>query len=60
VRDVLPIDPGLHATVGLDGGYVRGRERPPGGNGCFEVIVGKSIPQEGSAKVFALVRRVDQ
>jgi hypothetical protein len=52
-------DPGPPVTVGLDGGYVRGREKIPGGTGCFEVIAGKSIPQEGAAKVFALVRRVD-
>ena len=30
-----------------------------GGTNCFEVIAGKSIPAEGSAKVFALVRRFD-
>ena len=53
-------EPGRPVTVGLDGGYVRGRERPPGGTGCFEVIAGKSIPEEGRAKVFALVRRVDE
>jgi len=53
-------EPGAPVTVGLDGGYIRGRERPPGGTGCFEVIAGKSIPQEGEARVFALVRRVDQ
>jgi hypothetical protein len=53
-------EPGRPVTVGLDGGYVRGRERPVGGTGCFEVIAGKSIPEEGQAKVFALVRRVDE
>jgi hypothetical protein len=52
-------EPGPPVTVGLDGGYIRGRERPPSGTGCFEVIAGKSIPEEGSAKVFAGVRRVD-
>jgi hypothetical protein len=41
------------------GGYICGREKIPGGTGCFEVIAGKSISQEGAAKVFALVRRVD-
>jgi hypothetical protein len=51
--------PGPPVTVGLDGGYIRGRERPPGGTGCFEVIAGKSIPQEGPAKLFAGVRRID-
>ena len=46
-------EPAAPITVGLDGGYVRGRERLPGANGCFEVIAGKSIPEEGPAKVFA-------
>ncbi|MEJ8826888.1 ISKra4 family transposase [Variovorax humicola] len=52
-------EPGAPITVGLDGGYIRGRERRPGANGCFEVIAGKSIPEEGTAKVFAFVHRVD-
>ncbi|MBP8183564.1 MAG: ISKra4 family transposase [Rhodoferax sp.] len=52
-------EPGAPITVGMDGGYVRGRERAPGANGCFEVIAGKSIPAEGSAKVFAFVHRVE-
>lgn len=53
-------DPGAPVTVGLDGGYIRGRERRPGGNGCFEVIAGKSIPQEGPTKLFAGVGRIDK
>ncbi|MEJ8852924.1 ISKra4 family transposase, partial [Variovorax rhizosphaerae] len=53
-------EPPAPITVGLDGGYVRGRERLPGANGCFEVIAGKSIPEEGEAKVFAFVHRVDR
>ena len=48
--------PAAPITVGLDGGYIRGRERPPGANGCFEVIAGKSIPEEGPSKVFAFVQ----
>jgi len=52
-------EPGPPITVGLDGGYIRGRERRPGGTGCFEVIAGKSIPAEGLAKVFAGVSRID-
>jgi hypothetical protein len=52
-------EPGPPVTVGLDGGYIRGRERQPGGTGCFEVIAGKSIPEEGPSKVFASVRRID-
>ena len=53
-------EPGPPVTVGLDGGYIRGRERVPGATNCFEVLAGKCIPQEGDAKVFALVRRIDQ
>ena len=54
-------DAGAPVTVGLDGGYVRGRDKKaPGANGCFEVIAGKSIPEDGNAKVFALVRPIDQ
>jgi hypothetical protein len=53
-------EPAAPITVGLDGGYVRGRERLPGANGCFEVIAGKSIPEEGPAKVFAFVHRIDR
>jgi hypothetical protein len=45
-------------TVGLDGGYIRGRERRPGGTGCFEVIAGKSIPEDGPSKVFAGVHPI--
>jgi len=52
-------EPGPPVTVGLDGGYIRGRERRPGGTGCFEVIAGKSIPEEGRAKVFAGVGQID-
>ena len=52
-------EPGLPIAVGLDGGYIRGRERRPGATNCFEVIAGKSIPQEGAAKVFAGVGQID-
>ena len=34
-------------TVGVDGGYVRGREGKNRKFGNFEVIVGKSMPGEG-------------
>ncbi|MEJ8827095.1 hypothetical protein WKW80_34750 [Variovorax humicola] len=40
-------EPDAPIAVGIDGGYIRGRERRPGANGCFEVIAGKSIPEEG-------------
>ena len=52
-------EPGLPIAVGLDGGYIRGRERRPGATNCFEVIAGKSVPQEGPAKVFAGVGQID-
>jgi hypothetical protein len=52
--------PAVPITVGLDGGYVRGRERLPSANGYFEVIAGKSIPHEGEAKVFAFAHRIDR
>jgi hypothetical protein len=52
-------EPGLPIAVGLDGGFIRGRERRPGATNCFEVIAGKSIPQEGAAKVFAGVGQID-
>jgi hypothetical protein len=52
-------EPGPPITVGLDGGYIRGRDRRPGGTGCFEVIAGKSIPEEGKARVFAGVGQID-
>ena len=47
-------------TIGIDGGYVHGRGSKGGEAGCFEVIVGKSIPAEGKAKCFAYVSRYDQ
>ncbi|MDM0085644.1 ISKra4 family transposase [Variovorax sp. J31P179] len=53
-------EPAAPITVGLDGGYIRGRDRLPGANGCLEVIAGKSIPHEGAAKVFAFVHRIDR
>jgi hypothetical protein len=30
--------PGPAITVGLDGGYIRGRDRPPGGTGAIDII----------------------
>ncbi len=44
-------EPGPPIAVGLDGGYIRGRERRPGATNCFAVIAGKSIPQEGPARL---------
>jgi hypothetical protein len=49
-------EPRAPVTVGLDGGYIRSRERRPGGTGDFEVIAGKSISPDGPAKLFAELR----
>jgi len=51
-------DPPL--TVGIDGGYVRSRENETRKASHFEVIVGKSIQEEGEAKRFALVQDYDE
>lgn len=47
-------------TVGLDGGYVHGREGQNRKAGCFEVIVGKSMPQEGPFRRFGYVNGPDK
>jgi len=46
-------------TVGIDGGYVRGLEGKPRGEGHFEVIAGKSIAGSNS-KCFAYVTTYDK
>ena len=46
-------------TVGLDGGYVHAREGSNRKAGWFEVMVGKSIPDTGEAKCFAMVHTLD-
>jgi len=51
-------DPSL--TVGIDGGYVRARDGENRKAGNFEVIVGKSIQEEGETKRFALVQGYDK
>ncbi len=43
-------------TVGIDGGYVRQWDNK---KTHFEVIVGKSIPEEGTGKCFGLVQSYD-
>lgn len=57
--DQMP-DPEPPVTVGIDGGYVH-----PRGGGCrkagwFEVIVGKSLPEQGDNKRFAFVHQFEQ
>ena len=46
-------------TVGLDWGYVHAREGSNLKAGWFEVMVGKSIPDTGDAKCFAMVHTLD-
>jgi len=57
--DALPRPDGP-LSVGLDGGYVHGRDEQQRKAGTFEVIVGKSIPSDGAAKCFGFVQAYDQ
>jgi|GEM_PF-107841 len=59
----LPL-PAAPLEVGIDGGYVHGREGKNRKAGSFEVIVGKSIPTEtegevGKGKCFGFVNNYD-
>jgi len=56
--DALP-PPGPPITVGLDGGFVHAKGQKSRGEGWFEVIAGKSVPEEGAAKCFAYVQAYD-
>ncbi|MHC4536387.1 MAG: ISKra4 family transposase [Planctomycetota bacterium] len=47
-------------TVGIDGGYIQGREGDNRKAGWFEAIVGKSITEQGESKCFAFVHDYDQ
>ena len=51
--------PNPQLPVGLDGGYVRGREGASRSEGHFEVIVGKSMA-ESDSKCIAFVNRYDK
>jgi hypothetical protein len=52
----MPI-PGPPVTIGIDGGYVRSwTDRPTN----FEVIVGKSVPEDGPARRFGFVAGHDE
>src|SRR4029077_8157815 len=55
--DALP-PPGPPLTVGLDGGFIHAKDQKSRGEG-FEVIAGKSMPEEGAAKCFAYVQIYD-
>ena len=52
--------PDLPLTVGIDGGYVHSNHPPSRTEGCFEVIVGKSIKADGTAKCFGFVCGLDR
>ena len=56
--DTLP-PPGPPLIVGLDGGFIHAKEQKSRGEGWFEVIAGKSMPEEGAAKCFAYVQTYD-
>jgi hypothetical protein len=56
--DALPL-PGPPITVGLDGGFVHAKGQKSRGEGWFEIIAGKSVPEEGAAKCFAYVQTYD-
>ena len=56
--DALP-PPGPPLTVGLDGGFIHAKDQKSRGEGWFEVIAGKSMPEEGAAKCFAYVQTYD-
>jgi hypothetical protein len=56
--DALP-PPGPPITVGLDGGFVHAKDQKSRSEGWFEVIAGKSMPEEGAAKCFAYVQTYD-
>lgn len=56
--EALP-KPDIPITVGIDGGYVHGREDKNCKAGCFEVIVGKSMQGSKASKRFGFVSTYD-
>jgi hypothetical protein len=54
----LPIRNPLRA-IGIEGGYVKASDAETRQEGWFEVMVGKSLPREGSGQVFAFVHRLE-
>ena len=53
-------EPGEPIAVGIDGGYVYGRDDKNRKAGCFEVIVGKSMQEHGENKRFGFVNNYDE
>jgi hypothetical protein len=49
-------DPEPPITVGIDGGYIHARDQA---DNWFEVIVGKSLPEQGQARYFGFVNDQD-
>lgn len=47
-------------AVGIDGGYIRGRDKENRKAGCFEVIVGKSMQEHRENKRFGFVSNYDK
>ena len=56
--DTLP-PPGPPLIVGLDGGFIHAKDQKSRDEGWFEVIAGKSTPEEGVPKCFAYVQSYD-
>ena len=53
-------EPAVPLIVGIDGGYVHAKDQRSRTEGWFEVIVGKSMSQQGgSSKCFGFVNRYD-
>jgi hypothetical protein len=52
--------PNRPLTVGIDGGYIHGREGKNGKADHFEVIVGKSIQEDNKPKRFGFVSTYDK
>ena len=52
--------PEMPLTVGIDGGYVHSNNPKSRPEGWFEVIVGKSIKADGTAKCFGFVCGLDR
>ena len=57
--DRLP-PPGPPLIVGLDGGFIHAKEQKSRGEGWFEVIAGKSMPEEGAANALLTCRATTQ
>lgn len=52
--------PDLPLTVGIDGAYVHSSEQSANAKRSFEIIVGKSIPDDGCSRTFSSVQDYDE